>query len=57
MDVTVLTLEEQVLEVLSTCGDTHLGGQDVDNNMMRYCIERFQRETGKHLQCSPGIHL
>jgi molecular chaperone DnaK (HSP70) len=46
LDVTILTVDGPVLEVMSTSGDTHLGGQDVDNELMQYCIMQFKEKKG-----------
>lgn len=45
-DVSVLEVGENVVEVISTNGDTHLGGDDFDNVLTRYLIEEFKKETG-----------
>ncbi len=45
-DVTLLTIDNGVFEVRSTAGDTHLGGEDFDHRMMKYCIERFNKMNG-----------
>ena len=44
MDVTLLTLDEGIFEVKSTAGDTHLGGEDFDNNMVMFLCEEFKRK-------------
>ena len=46
-DVSILTIEEGVFEVIATSGDTHLGGQDFDQNVMDYFMKLFKRKTGK----------
>ena len=38
-DVTILTIEEGVFEVLSTNGDTHLGGEDFDQRVIEHYIK------------------
>jgi len=43
-DVSVLTIEEGVFEVLATNGDTHLGGEDFDNNVVNYFVKQFKRK-------------
>ena len=48
-DVSVLAIEEGVFEVKSTSGDTHLGGEDFDNNMVDFCVQEFKREHGLDL--------
>ena len=45
-DVTVLTIENKEFKVLSTGGDSHLGGSDIDNLLVKYCINEFNNETG-----------
>ncbi len=43
-DISILELSEGVFEVLSTCGDTFLGGEDFDQRVINYLVERFQEE-------------
>jgi molecular chaperone DnaK len=45
-DVTVMDFGKGVFQVLSTSGDTQLGGTDVDKAVMGYVIEEFKRQTG-----------
>jgi L1 cell adhesion molecule like protein len=47
LDVTVLTMDNGVLEVKSTSGDTHLGGEDFDNRLCDYCLNEFAKKTFK----------
>lgn len=44
-DVSVLEIGDGVVEVLSTNGDTHLGGDDVDNVLISHLIESFKKDT------------
>ncbi len=44
-DITILRLGEGVFEVLSTSGDTHLGGDDFDQEIMEWLVEDFKQET------------
>ncbi|KAF2068825.1 hypothetical protein CYY_009852 [Polysphondylium violaceum] len=46
-DVSVLTIDKGVFEVLSTNGDTHLGGEDFDQRVMKHFLSVFQKKTGK----------
>ena len=48
-DVTVMDFGKGVFQVLSTSGDTQLGGTDVDNAVMEYVIDEFKRQTGVDL--------
>jgi len=46
-DVSILTIDDGVFEVVSTNGDTHLGGEDFDQRVMEYMLKAFQKKTGK----------
>jgi endoplasmic reticulum chaperone BiP len=48
-DVTLLTIDDGVFEVLSTNGDTHLGGEDFDQRIMDYSMKLFKRKYNKDL--------
>ncbi|MGZ4779047.1 MAG: molecular chaperone DnaK, partial [Thermoanaerobaculia bacterium] len=45
-DISILKLEDGLFEVLSTSGDTYLGGEDFDRRIMDWLIENFQKDTG-----------
>lgn len=45
-DISVLEIGEGVFEVLSTNGDTHLGGDDFDNAIIHWMLDEFKKETG-----------
>jgi molecular chaperone DnaK len=45
-DVTLMDFGKGVFQVLSTSGDTQLGGTDVDKAVMGYVLEEFKRQTG-----------
>lgn len=45
-DISILEVGENVVEVLSTNGDTHLGGDDFDECVMNYLIEEFKKDQG-----------
>ncbi len=45
-DVSVLEIGEGVIEVLSTNGDTHLGGDDIDNIVVQWLVSEFKGDTG-----------
>ena len=53
LDVTVLELLNGLYRVLSTCGDTHLGGDDFDQILMEWVLGKFQSETGLDLRQDP----
>ena len=45
-DISILEVGEGVVEVKSTNGDTHLGGDDIDERLMEWIIEEFKRDQG-----------
>ena len=45
-DVSILELGDGVFEVMSTNGDTHLGGEDFDNILVEYLVDEFKKESG-----------
>ena len=49
LDVTILVVDGGVFEVRSTSGDTHLGGQDFDNNLVRHFLPEVRGEGGGDL--------
>ena len=44
-DVSLLNIDDGIFEVKATAGDTHLGGEDFDNLMVKYFIDEFKRKT------------
>jgi len=48
-DISILRLHEGIFEVLATNGDTHLGGDDIDNRLIRIALEDVQSEWGEDL--------
>lgn len=44
-DVTLLTIDNGVFEVLATNGDTHLGGEDFDQRVMQYFIKMMKKKS------------
>ena len=49
-DVSILDLADGTFEVLSTNGDTHLGGDDFDNKVVDWIVAQFQKENGIDLK-------
>jgi molecular chaperone DnaK len=49
-DISVLEINDGVIEVRSTNGDTHLGGDDIDNLLINYLADEFQKENGIDLR-------
>jgi endoplasmic reticulum chaperone BiP len=48
-DVTALTIDNGVFEVLATNGDTHLGGEDFDQRVMQYFVKIFKKKYNKDM--------
>eukprot|EP00183_Erythrolobus_madagascarensis_P005525 CAMPEP_0185845368 /NCGR_PEP_ID=MMETSP1354-20130828/1363_1 /TAXON_ID=708628 /ORGANISM="Erythrolobus madagascarensis, Strain CCMP3276" /LENGTH=665 /DNA_ID=CAMNT_0028545323 /DNA_START=62 /DNA_END=2059 /DNA_ORIENTATION=- len=48
-DVSLLTIDQGVFEVLATNGDTHLGGEDFDQRVMDYLMKLFKKKTNKDM--------
>ncbi|KAI4518920.1 heat shock protein 70 [Schizophyllum commune Tattone D] len=45
-DVSLLSIDDGVFEVLATAGDTHLGGEDFDNRVIEYMLKQYKKKTG-----------
>ncbi len=45
-DISILEVGDKVVDVVSTNGDTHLGGDDVDEKIIKYLIAEFKKDTG-----------
>ncbi|HTU48690.1 MAG TPA: Fe-S protein assembly chaperone HscA [Bryobacteraceae bacterium] len=55
-DISILRLHEGIFEVLATNGNTHLGGDDIDNLLLRIALEDVQSEWGEDLsEDSEGV--
>ncbi|XP_065210335.1 heat shock 70 kDa protein II-like [Planococcus citri] len=48
-DVSILTIDNGVLEVISTAGDTHLGGEDFDDRMVNHFVKEFKQKYKKNI--------
>lgn len=55
-DISILDIGDNVFEVLSTNGDTHLGGDDLDEVLINYLAEEFRRTEGIDLRQDPMAH-
>lgn len=49
-DVSIIEIGDGVIEVLSTCGDNHLGGDDFDRRIVNYLVSEFKNQTKINLQ-------
>jgi molecular chaperone DnaK len=52
-DVSILEVGDEMVEVLSTNGDTHLGGDDFDEQLINFVADRFKNENGIDLRKDP----
>tara|TARA_B100001093_G_scaffold241529_1_gene231268 strand:- start:2812 stop:4773 length:1962 start_codon:yes stop_codon:yes gene_type:complete len=52
-DVSILTIEDGIFEVKATAGDTHLGGEDFDNRLLRHFTQEFKRKHKKDITDNP----
>ena len=52
-DVSVLEVSEDTIEVKSTDGDSHMGGRDIDQEIINWIAEQFQKENGVDLRKDP----
>ena len=48
-DVSLLNIDDGVFEVLATSGDCHLGGEDIDNRLVKHFINEFKRKHKKDI--------
>ncbi len=55
-DVSILDIGDNVFEVLSTNGDTHLGGDDLDAVLINYLADEFKKKEGIDLRKDPMAH-
>ncbi|KAL6179958.1 hypothetical protein ACLB2K_046629 [Fragaria x ananassa] len=53
LDVSLLAIGDGVFEVKATAGDMHLGGEDIDNNMVNFCAERFKTKHNLDVSKNP----
>nr|KAG5702388.1 hypothetical protein BaRGS_027475 [Batillaria attramentaria] len=51
-DVSVLTVDNGVFEVLATAGDTHLGGEDFDQRLVDHLVKVIKQKTGRDVRGS-----
>jgi molecular chaperone DnaK len=52
-DISILEVGDNTVEVLSTNGDTHLGGDDFDERVIRYLVDEFKKDQGVDLGRDP----
>lgn len=49
-DVSLLTIDNGVFEVVATAGDTHLGGEDFDQRLTEHFAKIFKKKNGKEIK-------
>jgi Fe-S protein assembly chaperone HscA len=52
-DISILKLQDGIFEVIATNGDTHLGGDDIDNLLIAIALDDIQGELGIDVRTSP----
>lgn len=52
-DVSVLTIDDSVIEVISTSGNSHLGGADFDGRLVNHFVQEFKRKHKKNITGNP----
>jgi len=52
-DISVLEVSEDVVEVKSTGGDSHLGGRDIDQKIVKWILEEFKKQSGIDISKDP----
>lgn len=53
LDVTIMVIEGGVFEVKSTSGDSYLGGQDFDNNLVQFFLPEVESQCGEDISRNP----
>jgi molecular chaperone DnaK len=53
-DVSILSIDDGVIEVIATKGDTMLGGEDFDNRVVKYILEEFKKTNNVDLSSQPA---
>lgn len=53
LDCTILTLTDGIFKVRATGGNAHLGGEDIDNKLVEYCVAEFKRKNGCDMSANP----
>ncbi|KDP44977.1 hypothetical protein JCGZ_01477 [Jatropha curcas] len=52
-DVSLLTIKDGIFEVKAMAGDTHLGGEDIDNRVVNHLVQEFKRKNKKDISGNP----
>ncbi len=54
-DISILKLKEGIFEVLATNGDTHLGGDDIDNRVITFLLDEIAESTNRPADNDPAL--
>src|SRR6185295_17403583 len=54
-DISILKLNDGIFEVLSTSGDTHLGGDDIDETLIRLVLDEIRGQTSNSKEQELGV--
>lgn len=54
-DVSILKLRDGIFEVLATCGDTRLGGDDIDNRLITKALDEVESRSGGKPKLDPAV--
>ena len=54
-DISILKLKDGIFEVLATGGDTHLGGDDIDNRLISLVVDEIDRRTGRRIESDVAV--
>ena len=46
LDITILKIKNKQFEVITSSGDSHLGGEDIDNELVNFCVKQFKVKEG-----------
>lgn len=49
-DLSILNIDESVINVLAVAGNANLGGEDIDNRLVEYCMKEFKKKHNKDLK-------
>lgn len=50
VDVSLLSIDQGVFEVVATSGDPNIGGEDFDERMMNFLLEKYKNTTGRDIR-------
>lgn len=57
LDISLVSIENGLFEVVASVGNTHLGGVDFDNVILNYCLTKFEHDTKTNIQDITALSL